>query len=903
MPALSPRVPAGDLPPEAWVEAYGKLGNGTLKQAGQEWNGPCPLCGGDDRFHIGPGAKRGTVVGCRHGCGFKDLAKALFDGGDHRTLPPVPSPPWKKSSPPTVGAAVPPTKPDPVPPPPASSIDLDDLSGFWPYKEALAVYRYPTTDGGHGEVHEVKYLNRSERKDRILCRLTEWGLIYGLKSGEYAQGKDGCWRKAGPKTPPGAPRKRIGETRAALYRPGDAHTPPRRRRDVIAAARESGDFILAVEGPKDADTAAELGLLATSSPGGAAGMQWKHAAELRGLRVAVIGDQDRAGIDGLYKRAKLIHKAGAAEVRMLEPLGGDPESGYDLTDWIEEQRRDKLTDEEIATELRERIEASRPSRLSAGKSRKKRRPSRLIFLPEVEITPHEEMVADDALAIVLENERNLYQRSGEIVHVVRTEPDPDGPCTMLVRPRGAPLIRPLGEARMREILSKHCQFIRKSERVKEDGSTEESKSLAHPPQWAARAILARSEWQDVPHLEAIVEGPVLRPDGSILQEPGYDPSTGILYEPNARFEPVPEKPTNKDLCAALALLREAVHDFPFREWEHFSAWLSSVLTPLARAAFSGPSPLNLIDANVRGAGKSLLADIVATIVSGRDAARMSYTRNEEELRKAITSTALGGAQTVLIDNVSGAFGDPTLDRALTTKLWKDRLLGKNVEVVVPLQITWYATGNNIQLAGDLPRRCLHIRLESDQERPEDRSPETFKHHPLVPWVESQRGRLLPAALTLLRGWWDAGRPQSKIPGWGSFEGWTDVVRQCLVWLDLPDPFETRENLETSSDVEAAAVTLLLAGLDELLRVPELGGEATAAGMLQALEQAQPDEFSTLRQAFTELVPRLKPGQLPTSRQLGFLLRGHRDRYLEDLCLTPVRVEHKTTVWGIEHRES
>ena len=38
-----------------------------LKRDGTEWKGPCPSCGGDDRFHLKPGGKYGVLIGCR-GC-------------------------------------------------------------------------------------------------------------------------------------------------------------------------------------------------------------------------------------------------------------------------------------------------------------------------------------------------------------------------------------------------------------------------------------------------------------------------------------------------------------------------------------------------------------------------------------------------------------------------------------------------------------------------------------------------------------------------------------------------------------------------------------------------------------------------------------------------------------------
>jgi len=43
-----------------------------LKKYGKEYVGPCPYCGGRDRFFIGPGKKHDLAFGCR-GCG-KDTA-------------------------------------------------------------------------------------------------------------------------------------------------------------------------------------------------------------------------------------------------------------------------------------------------------------------------------------------------------------------------------------------------------------------------------------------------------------------------------------------------------------------------------------------------------------------------------------------------------------------------------------------------------------------------------------------------------------------------------------------------------------------------------------------------------------------------------------------------------------
>ena len=48
-----------------------------LKRVGSEYKGPCPLCGGTDRFHVRAGASADVLVHCRHGCKYSDLAREL----------------------------------------------------------------------------------------------------------------------------------------------------------------------------------------------------------------------------------------------------------------------------------------------------------------------------------------------------------------------------------------------------------------------------------------------------------------------------------------------------------------------------------------------------------------------------------------------------------------------------------------------------------------------------------------------------------------------------------------------------------------------------------------------------------------------------------------------------------
>ncbi len=520
------------------------------------------------------------------------------------------------------------------------------------------------------------------------------------------------------------------------------------------------------------------------------------------------------------------------------------------------------------------------------------------------VTTREHEVNDRTMAALAARAGDLFTSGGVLIEVVRPS---EGSAiaglpqhaSRLRRSPGSPIVRPLAEPRMRELLSRHCTFQGPGQPSSGGGPPESAPKPLRPPRWVVRNLLGRGSWPELPALGGIVECPVLRPGGSVLQRPGYDPESGLLYAPSGSFLEVPEAPGEGDALDALTQLREVVRDFPFATEAHRAAWLCSLLTPLARAAFAGPSPLNLIDANVRGCGKSLLADVCAVLLSGRPAARMSVPGREAELRRLITALALEAERMVLLDNVTGVLGSATLDRALTAEVWRDRVLGTSRQVALPLAITWYATGNNVALAGDTARRCLHIRLQSSLARPEKRA--DFRHPRLLEWLGRERRRLLPAAVTLLRAYVVAGRPRQPLEAWGSYEGWSDLVRSTVVWLGLPDPAATREALDGGG--EAAVLHDLVFGLAELL--DRLGRPATVKQILRELagDSVMPaplraDAYPRLRSALAVLFPHLERDRLPSSHQLAGRLRAYRGHVARGHCIDRIPNHHGAARWTV-----
>jgi hypothetical protein len=418
----------------------------------------------------------------------------------------------------------------------------------------------------------------------------------------------------------------------------------------------------------------------------------------------------------------------------------------------------------------------------------------------------------------------------------------------------------------------------------EDGTTSESP----PPPWAVSSLHARREYPGTPTLTAVVEGPLILANGEIVEAAGYHAPSGILLRPNCAYSPIGS--TREDALAAVEALHAVVEDFPFTNAAHRSAWLAMLLGVVGRQAYEGPAPLGMFDGNVPGVGKSKLADVISAIVTGRDMSRRTPPKSDEEWRKMITTIAMAGNQMVLLDNVGQGvpLGNPALDSCLTSTHWEDRKLGGNENYDGPVNAVWFVTGNNLELGADTTRRALPCRLASPIANPENRT--GFAHANLLKWVKAERGRLYPAAVTILRAFFLNGCPKPvQLRPWGSFEGWSDLVRGALSWLGQPDPCATREDL-IRDDPIAGPLSALLSVLPIVAAkvgtpVPELPGEfgvssrdlepLLAGGGLGETAEGYAEAVETLREAIVALSN--KPPHQIDSRVIGYALRKLRDR--------------------------
>lgn len=509
--------------------------------------------------------------------------------------------------------------------------------------------------------------------------------------------------------------------------------------------------------------------------------------------------------------------------------------------------------------------------------------------PELQLSVNWAEVAAAAIRILAaDRERRVYQRGKQLVHVTRETFE----STIVAMPPGAPYIRVMRPLVLGEVLTSIASIVEVS--ISERGEDIVPKA---PPSWLTRLLCERGEWSGVPPLAAAVEDPVLRPDGTVLVQPGYDAATGLLYEPSSTVS-VPDAPSRDDAVAARKLLESVVCDFPFAAGAHRSGWLAFVLTLVARYAFKGATPLFLHDASARGSGKTMLAHLAAIIATGHVAAKRQYPRDDDaEMRKLVTTIAMMGLRCVLLDNVIGELGGSVLCDVLTSTEWGDRILGLNASYDGPWLTVLSATGNNVRLGPDMDRRVQHIRLEPQVESPEKRT--DFEQPNLIRWVRDERKQLLAAALTILRAYAVAGRPPVKYEPWGSYEDWSEAVRAPLVWSGAPDPAGAREGLVAAASADDAA-SRLVRGWHQLTTVH--GALATGRALRIIYPDVGPhdldvnrDPHPLLREALEELHPQ-PHGRHISAGALGRLLSAHRGRVFGGLVLGS-RLNEGSTQWS------
>ena len=316
-----------------------------------------------------------------------------------------------------------------------------------------------------------------------------------------------------------------------------------------------------------------------------------------------------------------------------------------------------------------------------------------------------------------------------------------------------------------------------------------------PPPRPISTLAKRQDHIGLRPLQGIITAPTLRLDGSLLQEPGYDERSSLLLSGKV-LELIPEKPCKEDVEKALEKLLAPFRHFDFESPLDQAVLLSALLTAVVRRTLP-TAPGYIITATTKGSGKTKLAQCI-DILAGGSGATNAFPRDNEEIRKSLISSLLEGTPSILYDNITGKLHGDLLCAVLSSSTHSDRIIGSKERARLSTGSMFLFTGNNLEPAGDLSRRILRIRLDPICESPWQRH---FDFEP-VSMVREHRMDLTVAALTLLCGYIAAGRPAQVESHTGSFEEWSKLIRQTVIWQGFEDPEKTiSDNHEFDPDTD------------------------------------------------------------------------------------------------------
>jgi hypothetical protein len=435
-----------------------------------------------------------------------------------------------------------------------------------------------------------------------------------------------------------------------------------------------------------------------------------------------------------------------------------------------------------------------------------------------------------------------------------------------------------------------------------------AKTNIEPDAGILKDLLKRALPSRVPEINGVVTAPVmpdlprstqpgdlLQPDADrILIQPGFDAPSGLYLSAVGEIVPVPKTPTRGEVDAAAALILKPLADFPFvSPGDGLSADVSRsalvyvmLIASNRRALAIAPGVAIGSHGEGMSTGKTLAGEVICTLATGDLPRPVSLSPNFTEQRKEIITYLLEGDGALFLDNLPNGtrFDSACLASAMTSSRFKGRLLGANKEVECSTRVMTVATGNAINLAGDLASRFLLARLDTGLERPEDRSASNFKIPDLRRWIVESRQRVVAAVHTIVRAYLQECRRLGGVPRvvtsrraieGSRFGGTCDVLRDALLWAfpELPDPYLSFKASTANSSTKAEAAQVLSI-LDRWM--------CSAAGDKLAPVWACPQTAQSPERARWSVKFRVRWSRL-TSRQQQAIYNANNMNNAEDRC--------------------
>lgn len=247
---------------------------------------------------------------------------------------------------------------------------------------------------------------------------------------------------------------------------------------------------------------------------------------------------------------------------------------------------------------------------------------------------------------------------------------------------------------------------------------------------------------------------------------------------------------------AIDLLNRVYKEFRFKDGLDKIHAIAHLLTPFCQPlmGWRKKAPIWMFTADQARSGKDYLA-MISPIIHEGVAVQDPPLEEESEMKRRITSAIVSGRRFQHLANCRGDLDSPSLEAAITSEFWADRLIGTSEAPVMVNEIIFSMSYNEeLDITPDLRSRSRRVHLK-ESNNPNNKT--VFKtknlHSLLYSWEPLDKSLPLPicrenvlaALLALVQNWVTKGCPDGNT--FTSFIEWADKVGGIMVAAGLGDP--------------------------------------------------------------------------------------------------------------------
>lgn len=433
--------------------------------------------------------------------------------------------------------------------------------------------------------------------------------------------------------------------------------------------------------------------------------------------------------------------------------------------------------------------------------------------------PLSQSVNDIAEAVIRNIPEDIIFLQNDRYVTIETDPD-----------NGHAELREMTPKRLITWLSRYMRFIK---RVAQDGSNVYGSVTAA----TAEVILASDTMRRACRplrLLLPTSLPARSPEGIRILRPGYDAATKTFTAPTVNYardnmSPAQCRKEVEDLLSEFPWLdcSPDMGNKPFAKSANVARYMAYVIGQYCMLMVP-KQPMIILNANQRGSGKTLLAQIPLAAIWGTCAVQ-PMPKDEDMLSKVLFSHLIAGSPYLLLDDLT-LMASGFLNQYATAKTITDRKMGAHSIISVENNMQMIGTGNDLKCSKDVERRSIIIDLFAEDDVLQKEHANVLTEQSIT--STAFRERLLRILHSMVQNWASKGCPVICPPSaMASFEGYPEIVGSIVIANGFADPFAPRESYGLGGDVRGEAIKDMLIRAADLI-VPEVTslGELAHTGL-------------------------------------------------------------------------